>query len=103
MMKMTGFRVLQQSLRCNLCNNSRNTSIYLFVGRIISIFVLSNSKNLTVKSSELNKLILTNGWSVVRQAGSHVMYEKNGIRYVVPFHGSKEVGKGLECKIRKEM
>jgi predicted RNA binding protein YcfA (HicA-like mRNA interferase family) len=56
-----------------------------------------------VKSSELNKLILKNGWSAVRQSGSHIIYEKNGIRYVVPYHGSKEVGKGLEYKIRKEM
>jgi len=40
---------------------------------------------------------------VVRQSGSHIIYEKNGICYAVPFHGSKEVGKGLEMKIKKEM
>ena len=56
-----------------------------------------------MKSSELNKLILANGWRVVRQAGSHIIYEKNGQVYPVPFHGSKEVGKGLEMKIKKEM
>jgi len=56
-----------------------------------------------VKSSELNKLILSNGWRVLRQAGSHVIYEKNGRIYPVPFHGSKEVGKGLEKKIKKEL
>lgn len=39
-----------------------------------------------MKSSELHKLIKKNGWS-----------------YSVPFHGTKEIGKGIEHKIRKEM
>lgn len=56
-----------------------------------------------MKSSELNRLILRNGWKVVRQSGSHIIYEKNGILYTATFHGSKEVGKGLETKIKKEM
>ena len=56
-----------------------------------------------MKSSELNKLILQNGWKAIRQRGSHVTYEKDGIRYTATFHGSKEVGKGLASKIIKEM
>ncbi len=56
-----------------------------------------------MKSSELNKLILRNGWKALRQSGSHIIYEKDGLHYPVPFHGSKEVGKGLEMKIKKEM
>ena len=56
-----------------------------------------------MKSSELNKLILANGWRVLRQNGSHVIYEKGGKVYPATFHGSKEVGKGLEKKIKKEM
>ncbi|OUN75149.1 toxin-antitoxin system, toxin component, HicA family protein [Alistipes sp. An116] len=56
-----------------------------------------------MKSSELQKLILANGWRIVRQSGSHVIYEKNGVRYPVPFHGGKEVGTGLEKKIKREM
>lgn len=56
-----------------------------------------------MKSSELNKLILSNGWHIVRQNGSHVIYEKDGRRYPATFHGSKEVGKGLEKKIKKDM
>ena len=67
------------------------------------ICVVSNSNIHAMKSSELNKLILAAGWRVVRQSGSHVIYEKDGRVYPVPFHGSKEVGKGLEMKIRKEM
>ena len=56
-----------------------------------------------MKSSELTKLILRNGWRAVRQSGSHIIFEKNGIHYIATFHGSKEVGKGLEMKIKKEM
>ena len=56
-----------------------------------------------MKSSELNKLILQNGWIAIRQKGSHITYEQEGIRYTATFHGSKEVGKGLASKIIKEM
>lgn len=56
-----------------------------------------------MKSSELHKLILSNGWRIVRQTGSHIVYEKNGVRYPVPFHGSKEVGTGIEKKIKREI
>jgi len=56
-----------------------------------------------MKSSELNKLILRNGWEPIRQRGSHIIYEKDCIRYTATFHGSKEVGTGLAAKIKKEM
>lgn len=56
-----------------------------------------------MKSSELHRLILENGWRVLRQKGSHVIYIKNDRTYPVPNHGSKEVGKGIENKIKKEM
>jgi len=56
-----------------------------------------------MKSSELNKLIISNGWRIVRQRGSHVIYEKEGVRYTATYHGSKEVAKGLEMKIKKVM
>ncbi len=56
-----------------------------------------------MKYSELHKLIRKNAWIRHRVTGSHYIYIKNGIVYPVPFHGSKEVPKGLEKKIRKEM
>lgn len=57
-----------------------------------------------MKSSEFHRLIKKNGWEAVRQEGSHIIYEKEGYNAVsVPFHGSKEVGKGIELKFRKEM
>lgn len=56
-----------------------------------------------MKSSELHKLIRRNGWKHVRTSGSHFIYEKHKKTYPVPFHGAKEIGKGLEMKIMKEM
>ncbi len=35
--------------------------------------------------------------------GSHEIYQKDGKQIVIPNHGSKEIGKGLEQKLRKEM
>ncbi|HCN10978.1 MAG TPA: toxin-antitoxin system, toxin component, HicA family protein [Chryseobacterium sp.] len=44
------------------------------------------------------------GWILVRQGkGSHEIYEKDGVQFSVPNHGSKEMGKGIENKLRKEM
>lgn len=56
-----------------------------------------------MKSSELHRLIQNRGWQIKRQTGSHVIYEKNGKIYPVPDHGSKEVHKGIEMKIKREM
>lgn len=56
-----------------------------------------------MKSTELHRLILRDGWRKLRQAASHVIYEKEGKTYPVPYHGSKEVSKGIELKIRREM
>ena len=39
----------------------------------------------------------------IRTDGSHYIYEKNGRTYPVPYHGAKEMGKGLEMKITKEL
>jgi mRNA interferase HicA len=56
-----------------------------------------------MKSSELHRLIRRNGWRHIRTEGSHYIYEKNGRKYPVPFHGTKEIGEGLRKKILKEM
>jgi predicted RNA binding protein YcfA (HicA-like mRNA interferase family) len=56
-----------------------------------------------MKYNELHRLIFRNGWTEVRQSGSHVIYEKNGKRYPAPNHGSKEIPKPTELKIKKEM
>jgi len=56
-----------------------------------------------MESSELHRLIKRGGWVAIRQVGSHVIYEKNGVRVTVPDHGSKEIKKGLALKIIREM
>ena len=56
-----------------------------------------------MKSSEFHRLIQINGWKEIRQAGSHIIYEKNGKQITVPYHGSKEMKKGLVMKLKKGM
>ena len=56
-----------------------------------------------MKTDQFHELIRNNGWRIVRQTGSHIIYEKEGQRYPVPYHKGKEIGKGLELKIRKDM
>ena len=57
-----------------------------------------------MKSSELVRLLKKDGWFVVRQTGSHMIMEhptKKG-QIVCHYHGSHEVGNGLEKKIKKD-
>lgn len=56
-----------------------------------------------MKYDEFHDLVRSNGWEKLRQSGSHVIYRKASRTYPVPYHGGKELGKGLESKIRKEM
>ncbi len=56
-----------------------------------------------MKYDEMHRLIKQCGWEVVRQSGSHVIYRKGQKTYPVPYHQGKELGKGLERKILKEM
>jgi len=35
--------------------------------------------------------------------GSHYIYEKEGVRYPVPFHGAREIAEGLRRRIVKDM
>lgn len=39
----------------------------------------------------------------IRTKGSHYIYEEGCENFSVPYHGAKEVGKGIEIKIRKQM
>jgi len=56
-----------------------------------------------MKYSEFHRKIKRTGWNYIKAEGSHYIYEKNGRRYPVPYHGSKEISKGLREKITKEM
>lgn len=56
-----------------------------------------------MKSTELHRKIRRNNWNLIKAEGSHYIYEKDGQKYPVPFHGAMEVGLGLCKKIIKEM
>lgn len=56
-----------------------------------------------MKSTELHRLIKRSGWKHLKSEGSHYIYEKDGMKYPVPYHGAKEVGWGLLKRIIKTM
>lgn len=56
-----------------------------------------------MKSSAFLRILKRDGWYVISQKGSHVKMKhpvKKGI-IIFPNHGSQELGKGLEMKLRK--
>ncbi len=56
-----------------------------------------------MKCSELLRILKKDGWYPVSQKGSHIKLvhpSKQGT-IVFPDHGSQEIGKGLEIRIRK--
>ncbi len=57
-----------------------------------------------MKASELLRLLQKAGWYSQRQKGSHMkLVHPDRTDFIVfPNHSSKEVGKGLEKKIRKQ-
>ena len=57
-----------------------------------------------MKCSELYRILTKDGWYPVSQTGSHVKLKHNYKQgtIIFPNHGSQELGKGLEMKIRKD-
>lgn len=58
-----------------------------------------------MKVTELHQIISRYGWILVKRQGkgSHLKYEKNGVRYVVPFHKGKEIPNYFARKILKDL
>jgi len=57
-----------------------------------------------MKCSEFIRLAKKNNWVFLRQAkGSHEIWTNGKIEVTIPNHGSKELKKGMERKLRKEM
>ncbi|MGG7035168.1 MAG: type II toxin-antitoxin system HicA family toxin [Flavobacterium sp.] len=57
-----------------------------------------------MKYSEFFKLAKKNDWQFLRQGkGSHEIWIKDDKTVVIPNHGSKEMPKGLEKSLKKEM
>jgi predicted RNA binding protein YcfA (HicA-like mRNA interferase family) len=57
-----------------------------------------------MKCSELYRILMKDGWYPVSQKGSHVKlkHDKKPGTIIFPNHGSQEIGKGLERKIKKD-
>jgi mRNA interferase HicA len=56
-----------------------------------------------MKCSELYRLLIKDGWYSISQSGSHIKmkHDKKAGIIIFPSHGSQEIGKGLEKKIKK--
>jgi mRNA interferase HicA len=57
-----------------------------------------------MKCSELLRILKKDGWYVISQKGSHMKLGHPGksTRIIFPNHGSQEIGKGMENRIRKD-
>jgi len=57
-----------------------------------------------MKCSELFRILKKDGWYPVSQRGSHVKlkHDSKPGTIIFPNHGSQEMGKGMENKIKKE-
>lgn len=55
------------------------------------------------KGKDLVKEFQKAGWSLDRISGSHHIMVKGTKTVSIPVHGSKELGKGLENKLRKQL
>jgi mRNA interferase HicA len=57
-----------------------------------------------MKCSELLRILINDGWYPISQSGSHVKmkHDSKSGTIIFPNHGSQELGKGIEIKIRKD-
>lgn len=57
-----------------------------------------------MKCAELLRQLLKAGWRIESQRGSHIklIHPRNKGIIIFPDHGSKELGRGLERKIKKQ-
>ncbi|MDE6127258.1 MAG: type II toxin-antitoxin system HicA family toxin [Muribaculaceae bacterium] len=63
---------------------------------------MSNSNTEKMKSKELHNRFIKAGWRFHHAEGSHYFYIKDGtLSEPIPYHGAKEMGKGLALKIIK--
>lgn len=52
---------------------------------------------------EMVELYIACGWTLDRIHGSHFIMKKDGQIEVIPVHGSKDLAKGLEGKLKKRL
>lgn len=54
-----------------------------------------------LSGKEMKRLFIKNGWTELRQKGSHVIMGKDNERETIPMH--RELKKGLEQKLLKRL
>ncbi|MNJ93444.1 YcfA-like protein [compost metagenome] len=54
-----------------------------------------------MSGKEMLRLFQVNGWTFLRQKGSHVIVQKGALRETIPMH--RELKKGLELKLLKRL
>lgn len=55
-----------------------------------------------LSGKEIVRLLQSDGWELVRVNGSHHVLCRGKKTIVIPVHGNKSLGKGLEYKILKQ-
>jgi predicted RNA binding protein YcfA (HicA-like mRNA interferase family) len=56
-----------------------------------------------MKYNEFYRLLKENGWSLQREGKKHSIYKKEGKCIVVPRHQSKEIPKGTQIALLKQI
>lgn len=60
------------------------------------------SKWPSTKSRRVFTALLTLGWRIKRQRGSHVVLEREGSEYIWAFHDNEEIGPRMLARIEKK-
>ena len=58
-----------------------------------------------MNAEEFRKLIEKRGWQFIREGkGSHKIYRHENFKHIIsiPFHGNKDLGKGVLAKLKKQ-
>jgi mRNA interferase HicA len=58
---------------------------------------------LPMNSNQFKKYLAEKGATFAKGKGGHLKVYLNGKQSVLPMHGSKEIGKGLERAIKKQL
>ena len=56
-----------------------------------------------MNSNQFKKWLAELGATFTQGKGSHLKVELNGRRSVLPMHGNRELGKGLELSIKRDL
>ena len=71
--------------------------------RNMTIFAKLKRQRKSVKYTELHNRFKKAGWKFDHAEGSHYYYVKDGVMTeAIPYHGAKEIGKGLAIKLIKK-